>query len=723
MTRFGKPFLLKCLKVASALVSVFLPSMAMAVSVGLYAGTFDPPSPAQLEILRCVLADASLPSACQEIGQRISRLVVLVNEDNEADPLASTRERVLMVKKELEKYGNRVEVMTATEAQREEKKRALLVDKNLKQLVQFVGDDSDKVLQSAPATHDPRLTSLVLTLVPSAKRSSNMEQPRNRSSVAVKDAFQADAVMAPLVDSSANEVIDKLGLYQEVSEDLAPLQKALFEEGWRDFLRDLELACPVTLDRGECSALASRWQAISVVTHDSLAEKTGLGGLSAKSQLVYKKAQSEDRWAEKFSTTALRYLEGSQSYDKLKPVADDIGTRVFQGYPYGKLPHLRRASMKQAASSIRTLRVTPQPVACAAPQGSYNADIDQYLADRFPRAFSAFLKGRGHRSSTLPVELYVHNHAIEQAYAVHRRSGYTDFYFLQTRRGQFHRNIYLARKSNPLAYRVVLTSVRGNDRRANVFCQIHRTEIFSNYYFVQSAQAQPLFVLNPQGTQLRLDREDLLLFGFKGDWSRKLLARDWRKTPLVKEGLDIDLFTHPAIRQKIVVARNVYGDDADIILNTFYQKGMRRVVYLGSAGAIADYAIGDVVIPNEFVDRHHRSVPFQNNLARAYQSEISDLVPVHGDIKQGWVQSLFDETKAVLLDWRTKSVGSVDIEGIYLGRFAARHRDLQIAALFVISDQTLGDITIEDTNAHRGIIDESVDKLVSFLLPRLLGAN
>jgi hypothetical protein len=98
-------------------------------------------------------------------------------------------------------------------------------------------------------------------------------------------------------------------------------------------------------------------------------------------------------------------------------------------------------------------------------------------------------------------------------------------------------------------------------------------------------------------------------------------------------------------------------------------------------------------------------------------------VPVHGDIKQGWVQSLFDETKAVLLDWRTKSVGSVDIEGIYLGRFAARHRDLQITALFVISDQTLGDITIEDTNAHRGIIDESVDKLVSFLLPRLLGAN
>jgi uridine phosphorylase len=372
---------------------------------------------------------------------------------------------------------------------------------------------------------------------------------------------------------------------------------------------------------------------------------------------------------------------------------------------------------------MQPLKVTPQPVPCAAPQGTYNADIDQYLADRFPRAFAVFLKDRVQRSSGLPIELYVHNHAIEQAYELHRRSGYTDFYFLQTRRGQLHRNIYLAVKSHPLAYRVVLTSVRGGDRRANVFCQIHRTGIFSNYYSVQSAQAQPLFVFNSQGTQLKLDREDLLLFGFKGDWSRKLLARDWRKTPLVEQGLDIDLFTHPEARQKIVVARNVYGDDADIILNTFYQKGMRRVTYLGSVGAIADYAIGDVVIPSEFVDRHESSILFQNNRARAYHSALKDLVTVHGDVRQGWVQSLFDETEAVLLDWRTKSVGSVDIEGLYLGRFAARHRDLEIAALFVVTDQTLGEMTIEDTNAKRGIIDESVDKLVSFLLPRLLGAN
>jgi hypothetical protein len=75
----------------------------------------------------------------------------------------------------------------------------------------------------------------------------------------------------------------------------------------------------------------------------------------------------------------------------------------------------------------------------------------------------------------------------------------------------------------------------------------------------------------------------------------------------------------------------------------------------------------------------------------------------------------------VLLDWRARSVVSVDIEGLHLARFAQAHRDVEMAALFVISDQTLGDMTIEDTNALRGVIDESVDKLMLFFLPKVAG--
>ena len=96
------------------------------------------------------------------------------------------------------------------------------------------------------------------------------------------------------------------------------------------------------------------------------------------------------------------------------------------------------------------------------------------------------------------------------------------------------------------------------------------------------------------------------------------------------------------------------------------------------------------------------------------------MVNVYIDKKQGWVQSLFDETQAVLLDWQAKSVAAVDIEGLHLARFAGNHHDLKMAALFVISDQALGDITIEETNAFRGVIDESVGKLLSVLFSKLV---
>ena len=47
------------------------------------------------------------------------------------------------------------------------------------------------------------------------------------------------------------------------------------------------------------------------------------------------------------------------------------------------------------------------------------------------------------------------------------------------------------------------------------------------------------------------------------------------------------------------------------------------------------------------------------------------------------------------------------------------HSDLRIAALFVISDETLDDITIEETNAMRRHIDQSVDKLLAVLFSKV----
>lgn len=681
-------------------VLTFFASTVSAASVGLYGSTFDPPTRSEMRIIRCALGDTALPRQCQELGQEISRVVVFVKEDGGRDTLASTRERVLMVKKALEEHGDRVEVLASTPEQTAERTRALLVDQNVEQLFQLLGPEPPRVFDSIPAGHQ---TKVVRVLFPLERHGG---------------ALNAGRLLDNQIASGAKGVIEKLGLYHPVAEGLADLQKALFEEGWRDFLKDLESACPDTISEKICRRLSSSWSGSSLVTDDQ-ASKMDRPEFPAQNLLIYKPSQSEDRWAEKYSKTATQYLEGD-SYRKLRAVADDIAARTLQGYPYGKVPRLRKAFVQKTDSPVEPLKVTEKPVTCPAPPGPYHMDMDQYLADRFPRAFARFLQGEFRRGPSEPIDLYVHNHAIDEAYEFHLRDQFVSFYFLQTRRGQHHRNIYLAKRSKPRAYRVVFTSVRGNDRRANVLCQIDRTGVFTNYRFVESKQTQPLFVLNARGGSLRLKEDDLLLFGFKGNWSRKLATLNWERTPLVERGLDIDLFTHPAQERKVIVARNVYGDDTDIVLDTFYKKGLRRVIYLGSAGAIADYQIGDLLIPNEFIDPNSDSVTFANKLAHGFQAELSSLLTVHGQQKQGWVPTLFHETKDLLLDWRANSVGAVDIEGWHLARFARRHDDLEMGAFFVVSDQTLGDSPITETNARRAVIDASMDKLISFLAPKLV---
>jgi len=683
-----------------ALLSFFA-STVCAASVALYAGTFDPMTRAEERIIGCALGDTGLSSECRKFAKEISRVVILVNEDGEQDTLASTRERVLMITKAFQDYGDRVEILASTPSQMAERARALLADQKVERMFRIVGPEFDGGLEAISAVYGDKIVRVIFPL-------EHIGSDPHATKLSEDQAL-----------SGAKEVIAKLGLYQPLDEDLAELQRALFEEGWRDFLADLNSACPDIMKHEICGELASEWKKISIIDNDQ-ATRMEWNESSEKTLLIYKPSQSEDRWAEKFSKTATKFLEGSDSHDKFRAVADDLAAKTVRGYPYGKLPHLTRVFVQNKYSSIEPWEVTEKPVACSTAGGSYHMDVSQYLADRFPKAFAGFLSGEFRHGANAPIDLYVHNHTIEQAYEFHRRDQFATFYFLQTRRGQLHRDIYLAVKSEPRAYRVILTSVRGNDRQANVLCQIHGTGIFADYRFVQSKQALPLFVLNAQGESLSLNENDLLLFGFKGNWSRMLAAFNWKKMSLVKEGLDIDLFTHPKTKQKLVIARNVYGDDTNIVLDTFYKKGLRSVIYLGSAGAIADYQIGDLVIPNEFINRNADSVPFHNNFAQDFQPELSRLSTVHGQKTQGWVPTLFDETKDLLLDWRAKSIVSVDIEGLHLGRFAQHHPRLKMAVFFVVSDQTLGASTITETNSRRGAIDASANNLISFLVTKLL---
>jgi hypothetical protein len=143
----------------------------------------------------------------------------------------------------------------------------------------------------------------------------------------------------------------------------------------------------ININEKICAELGPQWDGVAIATSGDRERGLVPEAASSRVQLVYKQSQSEDRWAEKFVKTALEFVHGSETYDKLKPIADDIAARVFQGYPYGKLPHLRRVSIKKNNGPSGPFKVIQKPVACSTPEGSYNADMDQYLIDDFRGLF------------------------------------------------------------------------------------------------------------------------------------------------------------------------------------------------------------------------------------------------------------------------------------------------------------------------------------------------
>ena len=185
------------------------------------------------------------------------------------------------------------------------------------------------------------------TLPSNVKLFVEIEQPQGSSASAVQKVIQSGGATAGLIDPAVKAVIEKLSLYQEVSEDLAKLQRSLFEESWRGFLKDLKSACPSTLSQQACAGLASNWETITIVNEDQINRMDPKS--SSANFLVYKRAQSEDRWAEKFTNTALKSLQGSASYEKLKPVAEDMSSKMYLGYPEGKLFHLRKVFVQKEA--------------------------------------------------------------------------------------------------------------------------------------------------------------------------------------------------------------------------------------------------------------------------------------------------------------------------------------------------------------------------------------
>lgn len=756
------------------LTFLFYSSWALASdpsAIAFYSGTFDPPTLAHLQIIQCALGDLEQNLDCKKLGEKIKRIIVSVNKGGVKDTLTSSSERVLMLQKALEKYGNRVEVVASTTKERDAIKVALTKDQT--QLYQMIGEDSylaltpDAFMGSGPnkdlgiskfivlprdveviSTGDARkdvelaekaklqnaADALAVQTLTEAHKDSVILFPKltrysQLSSTLARKKLELSQSVDGILDPKITALIKDFGFYLKLPAELSELSQNMFTEGFSDFLNDIQNACPniLYLHPERCPVILEQ--------------------IRSNANITYKEGQSESRWAEKYIEAVLKTITDENEKEVFARNIPYMISATFQGKPYGKLPHLTPVNLNSPTSNMKKnnssnhsplIRSKLRELNCSAEQSfqkksNYNMDIDRYLYDRFPVSLKSFLLKKRDDNQLSLNSLSISNRPlleIIESFSLDNNIPPTKtetFYFIQTRRGQPHRKLYLGFNSKTKAYRLLAAQVTGDDRHANVFCQLKLSGVFNQFQDLSLESDNDFFRFNQHGNKLILNSNDILIFGFKTAWIEEILKVskvNWQRTKITDlADSDLELFENNNdkinVTPRLVFARNVFGDEASYVLKKLYEKGLRKVVYLGTAGAIADLQVGSVVIPTSFINQNLKVIPFDQtwaiSMSKTFQSSASILI---GN-KQAWAPHLFDETIDQLIRWRKHGVGSIDVEGYHIAQFHLNHPDLKMANFYIISDQTLGNTTIDQSNSQTNITSNIVHNLIKTLIPQI----
>lgn len=763
----------------SFFVQGFEHNLKEGTNVAYYNGTFDPPTLAHLEIIKCALGKVDKNFACQELGQKIDKVIVSVNKGGDKDTYTAAIERVLMLESALRVYGEKVQVIQSTPEERDQLKNNLLKDKI--NLYQMIGEDSFLNLkidatELLKSNNNQSLGKSQFIILPrdsenSSNNTMNSEKIQNAiskssgqvilfpnlssdfstlSSTKARQNIDDGKALDGIVDSSVASIIRESGYYlKETQKEVKSLNEKLFIEGFNDFISDIEKACPQIL------------LSIQNKVYNNVQTKcsTIITEIKESTKLVYKERQSESRWGEKYIEAVLSTIKDPEIRDLMRLKIPYMIVSRFQGKSYGKLPHLTpvdkniltfpssgRIEIDEIKENHKLNKLICSSEESFKDKTNYNMDIDRYLWDRFPKGFMDFLKDLKSNGKLMSNSFYLSSETLQETlkkwseYLIHPKD--YSFYFVQTRRGQPHRNLYLFYNSLTQKYGLMATQVIGNDRRANVFCQIRLTEVFDHYFDLSAGSKNDFFQFNEEGQKLSLNSNDLLIFGYKTAWMEDLVSstkNKWKTTKLTNGSVvDLELMEisdsegnqevesskkSPTKKlSRLILARNVFGDEASFVLEKLYEKGLRKVLYMGTAGALPNLEIGSITLPTSFVDKSLKDISFDQSWAVELlkKGSIPDSIPVLSGMKHAWVPHLFDETKHQLIRWRKHGVASIDVEGYHISKFRMLHPDMQMALFYIISDQTLGSSTIEQSNSHTKTIRNSVLELIRILRPQLI---
>ena len=672
--------------------------------VGLYAARFDPPQKGHEAIIRAALKGRNSPP--------LDHLYVLLNLDQEAgDPEGSTFytagaiEREAMVKAMVD--GLPVTTVSTFSYCHDFVVATLVKNATLTQ--EFSGRPAGA---SKPGSAANKMS---LTLVPS-------EEPPDQSGntltcddctlvpfdqlqkmLASPSAHDGEAYLVPKVQ----DMLARRPIYRSLPPDYEQLQRQLYAHTVKVMLEQMP------------QKLRSKMAAGTLTVKNPT-----LGGVPPPS---YHTQQSAFAVGERLLSWAL--VAAQPQDDGTSPAATLEAFHSFmQGWyewvDYPQVPYLQLfTAWKQLPDqTAATLKISPIKLSSYAREASeYTMNIPSYNDGNFPEPLLTY-------AGATPI-IYVHAGNPDQALSFHASDGVSTFFEVYSRSDQRHRRLFLGKGKNGVG-RLILTNVFGKDRLQHVLMQIAAAYQAQQVTYVEHTSSEPYIALTSSGKQLNVTAEDLAFLGFRykiqdnfapifgGKFSDYAVLRTDAWTGNIAHTTPIGVMHLQG--HNIFATRNEFGDESRQIIEHLYQRGVRKFIYLGTAGAVNESVrLGAIMLPS-IISYDEATFPISNVLLDpGLAQSLSDSRFV-AKAHHGWVPAVLSETTAYLKGQQKKGVDAIDIEGKYMAEFARLHGDVKLGMAYVISDLTLGNITLEQfDDASLDTVNRSSNFLVQLLAKQL----
>jgi hypothetical protein len=340
----------------------------------------------------------------------------------------------------------------------------------------------------------------------------------------------------------------------------------------------------------------------------------------------------------------------------------------------------------------------------------YQFPVEEYINQRLPISVRDFI-------SINKPQIFLHSGSQGEMAAFHHKEGFTEAYVVSSRLPGKRFIIVYNRGKNK--FRFLMSGFLISDTFLQIESRLAFIPGVSEIIRVKHKNPLDLFNLNRLGSDLVLSPNDKVIIGLRSSLLSILGEdRNWQRQSLSDGWLGIDLYSNIKTGLKIINARNVYAEEVLSLLDTFYNKGARQFIYMGTAGALDErFQLGDILAPTLILGDNEHWIKMKNDISYLVKEKLP--INIWTNVKHGHVHSVLDETNAKLNQFEEQGVQSLDMEAKYFANFAQSKTDLKIQFFLVVSDKPNGKVHFSNFFSYRSQISD----ILKIMTPSLINSN